>query len=675
MYPVTALSTSCWLVPYAPNTGDAVGLKARVVMEETRSQTGRGTRRPQHYLLRHDLSWFAQMKVEEFCRARAASIVAQDESILVPLWPAARLAGAAAVLTSALTVAWTRGWASYAINPVSLAGYDYFAPLMMGSFKQPPRLTGRQSDLVRAEFFFTEIGPAAAALTPPDEEDITFPTPDGFYAPVFLWSPEGGTPPDLSLGQVEVERTALGPGRQPSSVYYPQARETTMQPTLKLRSAAEAVELLGWWLRRGGGADALWIATTQAIGALTADLAAGSGTITTVAAMSIAAGDTLALLTTGLEPEFVRIATVAGNVATLSGATAVAHPKAWTTIVPALLAHHADAELALDFRRANEDWIADATLAFREVAAEYAAGAGETRGTTLGRLPATAWLFVVELDYKGAIDAWHLTSWESGGTTSDAQVWQYADCDFDRLLQSLDLEDDTCSLRIRWWPGCPWENWLPGQLAATGRITILRAPVSSVGALGAPTAVWSGELSTPEREGPMLTVKVLGANTLFARKAPHQAMTQTCYKRHYGPRCGLALADWKFNATVVAVADHTLTLGTITRANGGDLPGDFAPADWFALGWAQWTDDAGHPLRAEVLASAALAGGEIVLTLARPLGCDVGDAVQAVPGCDKQKASCYVKFSNFNAFGGFHAMPAVSPNFVIPQTKNTPAKK
>jgi hypothetical protein len=696
MFSVTALGSSAWLVPYGTNTDDPVTVKARVEIDTQRSPTGRGSRRPQAYRLQCSMTWSVKMRIADYMRARAAAKAAQDEIVLVPFWPAARSTAQAAAITSGVTVAWTRNWATYAINPVSLTGYDFFAPCLWGRLTQPPRLVARNSEHVLAEWSLDEDSPATAALIPPVEVDLTFPTPDGYYAAIFPFRPDPAADNQLTLPAYDVDRQKLGHGRQQSTVFYPQTPEDALQPTCKLRSSAEACSLLGWWFRRAGGADCFWVPGTQAIGQLSGDLAAGATSLPTVAPLSVIAGDTLALLTTGQAAELVRVASLVAGVPHFS-ATAAAHAKNWTILAPAILARHTDEELTIDFRRAGDDWIADAQLAFREVAAEYAATDGETRGTTIGRLPARAWLARIDLDYAGAVQSLFLTDWETGGTDGNGQVWAYRDAGFDKLVQSIDLEDDTLTFSIRWSAGCFLENWQPGMLAATGKLTILWAPVSSAGVIGVPVAIWSGSISTPEREGPMYQVKVLGANALFSKKGPHQTMIKSCYKRFCGARCGLSIDDWKFNAVVVAIGDHTLTIGTISRANSGALPAGFGFVDWFAPGWVQWTDGAGHPLRADVLGSTALASGEIVLTVSRQLGWALGNAVVAAPVCDKKfwtcldynatrtywpgamaaetSMLCRGKFNNYNEFGGFYAMPAVSPNFVIPERAASPAKK
>lgn len=155
---------------------------------------------------------------------------------------------------------------------------------------------------------------------------------------------------------------------------------------------------------------------------------------------------------------------------------------------------------------------------------------------------------------------------------------------------------------------------------------------------------------------------------------PRQVMSKTCGTMLFKARCGLALADWTFNAVVSGSAANVITVNTITRANGGGLPAGFGAADWFALGWLGWLSG-GAPYRLSVLGSTALAGGAISLTLERGPGLANGSSVTLVPGCDRQGNTCRDKFANYDNFRGFEFMPSVSPSFVIPQRKASQGKK
>ncbi|HEY1791570.1 MAG TPA: phage BR0599 family protein [Opitutaceae bacterium] len=696
MIPVVALGQDAWLVPYSPNTDDACTVKARVAIQASRSLTARQSRRPTARLLRYRISWTSKMRRGDYAAARIAALNSQDEPILTPFWPAARPVAAAAAMTGGVVIAWTRGWTGWAISPVSLVGFDYYAPLLWGRFSQPPRITAQTNEYVTAEFSVDEDSGSAAAITPPAGADTTFATPDGYAAAIYPYKFDPADNIKLALPGYDVSRTQLGAGRQESTTFYPQIPEDTLQVAYKFRCSADAIELLSWWQRRAGGADAFWIPSTQSIGRLSADIAAGITVLPSTCAINTRVGDTLALCTTGQAMELGRVNSIAGGTVKLAAATTAAHPAAWTSICPAVLVRHTDDELQVDFRRTSEgDWTASGKVSFREVGAEYTVPTdGETRGVTMGRQPTLAWFARVDLNYPGSVQSWFLTDWEGGATTPDAQVWEYSDFDFGQIGQNINGDDDAATFKVRWWDGCPWVNWLPGQLSATGTLTVLKATVAADGTVGEPEQVWSGQLSTPSPEGAMLSVKVLGANALFDQNAPQQLQIPQCYKKLYGVRCALTLANWQFSAKVGSIAGLSVVINTIAALGScapavmvGGLPAGFGFQDWFTLGYVEWTSG-GNTLSSEIIASSALAGGAITLTLQRPVTFVAGATITVVPGCDRTRSTCdgydaatnpTGKFNNNRGstlkFGGFADMPAISPSFIIPQTTTTPAKK
>ena len=681
MLAVTVLGTNGWLIPYGPNTdGDPVHVSASVQVDSKRGLTGRTTRRPQALLLRYQASWISAMYPADFNAARIATMAAQDEPIFIPFWPAAQPVGAAPRFTAGAAVYWTANWAAWAVNPASTVGYTYYAPLLQGRLTQAPRQTGKTSTIVLAEWTFKEDGPSSMALQPAAVADTTFVTPAGVFAAIFPWVPEGTEPPKPSFASVNVERQAIGPGRQQTTVFYPQNPEQGSQILCKFTSAAAAFQLLSWWQRRGGGADSFWLASSQKLGDLSADLAAGGESLTftqpftaaTPAAL-LGLGTAVAVFGPDAPMEMLRVNAITGAGYTLNTSTPLAnnHLAAWTIVTPALLVTHADQELAMEFRRAGSDWLATATLSFREVAAEYAPPADETIGSTIGRMPGVAWFFQIDMDYNGAISSTYLTNWESG-IVADGIAWTYNDCSFDKLVASIDLEDDGTTFSMQWYDGSPIANWLPGALAARGFLTIYRADVSAAGVISHFGQIWKGEMSTPTLDGPLVKQKVLGANAIFSRRAPRQLMSPSCGTNLFKPRCGVSQANYTATAVVVSVAGNVLTLGTF--GGPGAAQTGFGGVNWFALGWVGWTT-AGLPFRGGCLTSTALAGGQIQLTLDTPIPLAAGAAVTAVPGCDRTRATCIAKFNNLARNRGFPDMPAVDPGFIIPQTSNNPAKK
>jgi hypothetical protein len=675
MIAVTVSGVPCWLLPYQPGDQTDVKLSVKIPVSTARGLTGVTSRRPEALAPRYSMQYRTIIRQAEFAQLRAGSLAAQDEPILVPLWPHAyRVSGGSPTITAGLVVAYTADFASFAINPGSFAGYTYVCPLIYGRFSRPPRLASATDGWVFAEITVEEDAPVSLGLTIPGgilPADVTFANAGGVSAPVFPFVPDWSSPPQPAFAVTDVDREQVGPGRLKASTFYPQVPEQIQSADFAGIGATEAAQILAWWIRRGGSSDAHWVATNQSLWHLAANASAGATSFTlTLDTAAPAIGACLAL--NGAVTEFVRVTNVVGAVVTISAPLVNSWDKSVCRVSPAMLARHTGEALEISYSPAG--WVAHYQLSWREVAAEFATPGGETVGTTVGRLPSDAWFFQIDLDYNGAIASTYLTNWESGGVTIMGQTWVYNACDFDRLTQSDDLEDDSCTFSLRWFAGCPWENWKPGVLAARGFLTIYRADVDSAGNFSNFGQVWKGELSTPTPEGANLSVKVLGANALFARRAPRQVMSLTCGTTFLSARCGLALADWKWNAVVVSVASNIVTIGTIARANGGGNPTGFGVADWFALGWLGWTAS-GLPQREGILTSAALSGGQIVLTLDRPCPLAPGASVYAVPGCDKQGGTCLNKFANLDNNRGFPFMPSVSPSFIIPQQQQTKAKK
>lgn len=677
MIPVTVSGTNCLLLPYQP--GDASGLKLSVSIPvgTERGFTGATSRRPQAVAPRFSFEYRAVLLASEYQALRAVSLVSQDEPILVPLWPHAWRPGIdAQTISAGLIVAYTADFAAYAINPGSYSGYTYAAPLIYGRFRQPPRMASVADGLVTAEIAIDEDSPVAYALGSMGllASDTNFTNAAGYSAPVFPFVADWSHAPEPAFAVTDVERSTVGPGRQRATAFYPQLPEQVQSATFTQIGASDAAKLVEWWIRRCGEADAHWVPSAQSPWHLVSAASAGATSISiSLGSPAPAIGSILAL--NGAQTEIVRVTGVSGSALTLAAALANSWAVADTRVTPAFLARHTDRALQIDYSPAG--WLASCEMSWRQVAAEEGTlPSGETRGTTIGRLPGAAWFFKVDLDYNGATSTTYLTNFESGasGATVGSHTWVYNACDFDRLLQSVDLEDDSCTFKMRWYAGCPLANWLPGGLAARGYLTIYRADVSSSGVFSNYAAVWKGELSQPTIEGANISMRVLGANAIFARRGPRQLMSTICGTNLFKPRCGLALSDWLWNATITAVSGNIVTIGSLARANGSGNPAGFGAADWFALGWMGWTSG-GLPLREGILTSTVLTSGHITLTLDRTCSLAVSSSVQVAPGCDRQGSTCRNTFNNYSNFRGFEYIPAISPNFVIPQNTGTGAKK
>jgi uncharacterized phage protein (TIGR02218 family) len=670
MIATTLASEPIYLLPHAPLDTLRVGLS--LATQVTRSLGGATTRRPEYLLPRWSLEWSARLLGSEFQRLRAASRVAQAERVAVPHWLFARQTTDAAVTTGGHVVAWTEDWATWAIDPGSLAAYDYVAPLLLG-YLAPARLEAITDEAVTAALSFDEDADAADAVTIAAgvlAADTMFATASGYSAPVFPFLHDPATPPAPGLHGVSVDRQAIGAGRRKAQVYFPQIPEETHQATVRAHGASAAAALAAWWIRRKGGAAAHWVAGSQAVARLAVSAPAGAAAL--VCDTPALSGETyLALYDPAGALELARVTSWTGATANLAAPLAAAWEAAYTTLAPAFLARHTDKELTFDCVRTSDGWLASASLSWREVAAEYAPAAGETRGVTLGELPPAAVFLQIDLDYAGATETWRLTNWESGAT-ANGHDWTYNPCTIDQLVRSLDPEDDACTITARHFPGGPWDNWLPGRLAARAFLTVYRADYVG-GAWTNWRHLFHGELGQPTGRA-IVRQQASGGKALFSRDVPRQLMTPMCGTELFSPRCTLARADWTFTATLATTDSAIVGVSGLARANGGGLPAGFGAADWFALGYLEWTD-AGKPRRSLIVASTAVVGGAATLTLSRPTDLPVGTAVVLVPGCDRRGATCREKFGNYAHFQGYEDMPSVSPSFKIPNATTTATKK
>jgi uncharacterized phage protein (TIGR02218 family) len=110
-------------------------------------------------------------------------------------------------------------------------------------------------------------------------------------------------------------------------------------------------------------------------------------------------------------------------------------------------------------------------------------------------------------------------------------------------------------------------------------------------------------------------------------------------------RCGVDLAAWRGNATVIAVEDAYRV-----RVSG---LGGFADG-WFGFGKAVWSGG-----RRAGLTDGVMSHGRDVLDFALKLGDWVmpGDTLVVTAGCDRRFATCKAKFANAVNFRGFPHIP------------------
>lgn len=674
-------SQSVYLCNLEPWWGDRVTVAARSSSTRTRSLTGRETRRPLRETLLMGLSYTSILGRPALLLLRDALQALNDEPVICPVWPLA-VAGSewsGAGWSGGILVAWDEGWTTYTVatSIASPGDYDFVAPAIMGRIQCG-------SSLLTAEQAAVEIGV---------EEDSRFDyavsftartwstgpaLPDTSVPKVFPFRVNWEDAPNAGTAEVVAERAALGDGRVLAGTVYPQTGDRPLVGLVSCWTAVDVAKLFRWWQDQHGSGSAFYVSGLQSTATLASAAAAGQNKLNVTEAGDLGANRYLLLETPELQ-EWVKVASISGDELTLVSNLGAAWSVAGTLITCGVLARHAVDELQVDF---TEPGCAEAMLSWREVPAEYALGAGETRGTTIGALSVTAWLYQVTLDWNGTTEVHRMTSHERDVVAS-GNTWTARSIEHSDIVQSMALDGGELTVESRYWSGCPWRVFLPGAQDCQVFIAIYDCTVS--GGVGSSVSqVFGGSVVGGRFDGPMFSGQAAGANALLDRRVPRITIQPTCNHALFDGGCGLTRANWAFSAEVVSASGTEVVLDTWSL--GGGLPTGWGFVHYFAGGVLERTV-AGIPQRHLILDSTVLTTGEITLTLAttpNPAPA-ANEAVTVSPGCNGFPATCKAyhattnppgKFNNFDNFGGFPLVPESAPEFTGQKSSDsTQAKK
>jgi len=664
---VTVNGVTAWLVDHPADWAEPPVLRLSVPVAIERGLTGRESRRTEGATLRAEHEWQATMTA-----AQAQSLLSGLQRyfgapVIAPIWPLAICVEEQGTvpIVGGLLVAWRNEGAEWEVGAGigDPAQWDWIAPAIWGVFLRTPEASAITPELFRASFSVTEDGPAEYALVPPAETFGPGPAlPDGSTPPVFPWQVNWTGGARAGTAEIEVERRDMGPGRETAPAIYPQEAERPPEGTVTLGDQDEIARFLRWWLDQGGNSGGHWAPALIAPTRLAADATAGNQTLLVRSGANLAPELGLVLQMSYCGPEMVRIASVTGDTVTLAAGLVNDWEEDETIVMPLILARHARGTAELSFRAPA---IAEARLAWREVAAEDVLTGDEVRGSTIGRLPERAWLYTIETERGGVVTTDRFTSYEADLLVS-GELFDSRPCDHTEIRHTIRLDRDEITLTLRWWDSCPLAAFLPGRLDTAVRL-VIEACQPANGQGQNPRQVFGGQITGVEFDGPFLQASAAGASSLFDRLVPALLFETTCNWDVYGRGCGLDRDLWTFTATVASASGAQITIQNISAP--GATPPGFGFADWFALGIVARAD---RQSASFVSRSTALSGGLISLELDRPLSPQVtlGDTILIAPGCDGRSATCRAwnattnpegKFDNFLRFGGFPEIPATNP--------------
>lgn len=630
---------------------------------------------------------------------------ASSTAILMPFWAAQDVWAnrAAATISGGLCVVWKTDGSHVAVYPAGaepswpLAG-DSWAPCLQGHFPDALKLDWLTDDLPRWEVSFTEDGPFAFALALAAQTWTPGPAPSSAYggagqppAPDLApFQPDWSEPVGESF-TVKIIRERAGFRHDDAATFYDQAI-ARINESRYLLTGDDIGRFARFWMDHAAAA-AVWMPNGASLARLTADLEAGSGTLSVDSSAALQAGDWLALVDASGNRATTQVVTVGPG--TVGVAPAVGPMAAVGSAVQALLLARLDAP-TLDLTWTHGA-LATARLGFREAPVEYDPDGSETLGTTLGALPARALLF--EFTPLGGPTAYY-TSYEQS-VTCGGETYLSADFAHGDIRESLNLERTDVELTSHVFADHPWLPMLNLTAEAPMQVVIRWATVGPGGAASGAATMFTGQITEIAIRGRALTAKATPGGARFDQDLPRLSQSPLCWATLFNDGCNLAAGDWQFTAAAAPPFTpsypYLLNLAALSAAGpraAAALLGDAVFPQWFAGGWVEWTPAGGGVTqRRGILGSTPPAFGALTLTLDRWFAGNpaAGDALTVYPGCDQLWTTCGAfnpaaadtlgrsgptgKFDNQINFRGAPFRPPANPAVVQRAATNSGGKK
>lgn len=536
---------------------------------------------------------------------------------------------------------------------LTVTSRTWTSPLAIGFIKDPgPQAETDEHDEVNLEF--DEDSPAAYALQA-DEQQWQYgpPLPDGFVPPMFPFYDSGRTSISTTLG-IDLEREPIGESRESIVLWRgaPGMRAASMR--IDLDGVDEIAQLLRFFGDQGGMCGVFWLPSGSALCRLTSSTSAVSSIIEVDSTDNVSVGDYIVIAyRSGLDLAFKPRKVTAKTETTITldatpGAIDYRRAAVWRLD----LVRFDRMRLRLDFDVACS---ATATVQFAEVPHEINLPDGETRGVTIGALPAKAILYEFAMSVDGVEQAWRYTAWESD-LEYNGHTWTAAKISHGDITQTFDLEDDGVEIEMESIAGGPLR--VKAQLADAAQMEVICRKGSIVeGAYVDERVLFRGVVPAPTAKNGRLIVEVVPMGWLD-EPFPSWRFGRICGHGLFTTGCTLSEDDWRFDGLVTAVTGRTITIGSLTRYNGQDMPS--IDEHFFPMG------------RAEVAASgrridnASAWDGSSISIETQPFSTPpaVGTAVKLYPACDGRHMTCRLKFATDIITTTVSAAEIVDPEFL-----------
>lgn len=669
MIPVTLNSIDQRALPYWWDR-ESLTLRVRVENDIVEGLTKRSSRRPLSASLRCELDFGIIVDSEIAASIRnAITSSTEDLPVRVPFWPGLGDDG-----TNYGSNQWARFEANEVPGDIASLTWHSTAPSLSGQQTRVPTLRGRlvgspsfdlmSPSLVQMQIRWRESSTYAERLTLPSWSFTDGPAVGAITPKLFPLMADFSRLPDPGAVLLDANREQLGFGRESGDEVYPQIGTYQPKQSYTFSDEAEVSKLLKFFLDRQGTVEPFWLPSWLEDCRLAADTSSGSADITVTDASAL--GRIRFVLFRDASGNHVvrKINSIASNTLTLAS-TPGTLDKDTTIICPLLLVRFASSQLTLSLENVN---YGTADVSFEEVPEEYVVASGETRGTTIGALAKTAFLY----EFCGCF----ATNYEDT-LTDVASDHIPIPIEHGEIQDSPLTEQSRASLRLRYLLG---GGELDGLLDAYlnrnfVRNTCIISRCDPANVTASKEVLFYGYVTRLAKDGPFFNLEAVGAGTLFERRFPRTLLQPGDNWELFSDANGLDIADWTFTANATSQTGVSVTLNTFTWP-GGALP--TIGANYFALGYIV------RPSTGEkipILASTAISAGAVTLTLATAPTPAVsgtesgGNAWSVIPGYDGTIATATAKFSNEDYFGGFPFAPATNPSLVPVKKDNASTGK
>jgi uncharacterized phage protein (TIGR02218 family) len=154
---------------------------------------------------------------------------------------------------------------------------------------------------------------------------------------------------------------------------------------------------------------------------------------------------------------------------------------------------------------------------------------------------------------------------------------------------------------------------------------------------------WKGRVLSWKSNGAAVALNCESVFTSLRRTGLRAKYQRSCRHALYSSGCGVGQGSVSVSSTVSGASGPTLTMSSLGAY----------PDGYFSGGLARDADGVSRFI-------ASHAGGVIILTM--PFPTEVGgQTLELLPGCDRTRETCHVKFNNVLNFGGFPYIPGTNP--------------